>query len=151
MIRITKGYAQNLSHNKDVLMKLYRTAMPVKVGYTLKKILEHVGRAAQALDFEQMKLQKAAAEKHAEKDAEGKLVFDEHGDVKFPDDSARGAAGKMVYEGLAPLLKEEIEIPYDRINVEDTKLELSLAALELLSPIFAYEVAEEPTHTTQTG
>jgi hypothetical protein len=162
MIKITLGYAQALSRNQELLMKLYKTPMPIKVGYNLKKILEHVGRAAMQVDKKQHELQMFAANTYGEKNEKGELVFEGEGDdrqVKFGE-GKQSEAGKYVFERLAPLMSEVVEIPFDRLHVEETPLQLNLAELELLSPIFAYadepeaagtDEGAEPTSATQSG
>lgn len=145
MIVMTYAHARSLSQNRELLTKLFHTQMPTKTAKRMKRILERVGYAAKYTEEQQYTLQMQIAKETAELDEKGEPKFTPEGELVFKSDEARGEANKFMMANLAPILKKELSLVLDPLDLDDTQLELTLAEIDLLGPILTQDEGEEPT------
>lgn len=153
MIRMTYAHAQALSQNRELLMKLYTTQMSVKTAKKMKRILERVGLAARYVEEQQYGFQMEAAKQFGLLDENGTPRINETGEMQFESDAKKREANQYVGSRMPEVLKKELILVLDPLNLDDTNMKLTLAEIHELGPILSSdeEDSEEPTSATQSG
>ena len=104
---------------------LKQKRLPIRLSYTLNRNLKQLESAVEIFNDERYKL----FEQYGEKDANGKIVVDDNGNVKFSDPLGFSAA-------INELRDVDVEIPVQKVSIEqfdacDTEQFDSLTPAEL--------------------
>ena len=143
MITLTYNEARAFSRSRTLVEAILAAKLPFPVAYNLRKILDQVGKAAQAFDIFEQNLQKDIADKYGERDADGALVFewptDDHSNpddksLKFKEET-RGEANKEMFVGMSEMSKKTVEINRDKLDFSAANIQVGVQDMILLDLI----------------
>lgn len=142
MLEMTYQDARNFAGNRELITNLVQAKMPFKTAYQMRKILDVIGSKAQEYEVFERNLQKGAADKYGEKDAEGKLVFEmpegetnEDSKVLKFTEEGRGMASKEMFLGMSEMGKKTFVIPRDKVSFDGVEIKVGLQDVMLLDLI----------------
>lgn len=137
MIKLKHGEVNNRAFT-DALRRLVAQPLPGKLAYKVLKIIEKIEKELSI----QGKLLAELPAKFGKKDAEGKPVFDEAGNLVTEDEKK----AEFVKE-LSDIMNVEFTVavsPIEDVELENlTKAEISVQDLMTLKPLMAKEAQEE--------
>ena len=112
---------EKLVNSIDVLSKLTKMELPIKLSYAFSKNITNIDRELVAYNKERQKL----IEKYGEKDKEGNLKTKEDGTINILNID-------NFNKELKEILEIETEVDIHLIDLESTNVDINITPLELM-------------------